>query len=38
VSNSIPIVEASGAADENHNFEISIRKTIVTIIADILCE
>ena len=38
VNNRIPIVDASGAAFENQSFDINIKKTIVTKIAETLWE
>jgi len=38
VNKRIPIVDASGAALENQSFEIRIKKTRVTKIAETLCE
>jgi hypothetical protein len=37
VNRRIPIVDASGAALENQSFEIRIKKTMVTKIAETLC-
>ena len=38
VNKRIPIVDASGAALENQSFEIRIKKTTATKIAETLCE